>query len=81
MRSPLTKPKETEQELSKKFLRVSDLNLQIDETEKEIRRLHSKQQKDQKKIHHLLRDNHRAMEEIDGTQEELMLIYDAALKV
>jgi TolA-binding protein len=70
-----------ERDLSKKFLRVNDLNLQIDETEKEIRRLHFKQKKDQKKINQILRDNHRAREEIDGTQEELTMIYDAALMV
>jgi peptidoglycan hydrolase CwlO-like protein len=70
-----------ERDLSKKFLRVNDINLQIDETEKEIRRLHFKQKKDQKKINQILRDNHRAREEIDGTQEELTMIYDAALMV
>jgi hypothetical protein len=71
----------TEKDISKKFLRMNDLDLQINETEAEIRRLHSKQKKDQERIEKVLKANHRAMEEIEGTQEELLTIYDVTLQV
>jgi hypothetical protein len=60
---------------------MNDLDLQINETEAEIRRLHSKQKKDQERIEKVLKANHRAMEEIEGTQEELLTIYDVTLQV
>lgn len=70
-----------EKHLSKKFLRVNDLNQQINETENEIKRLYLKQKKDERRIQQVLRNNNRAMEEIEGTQEELSMIYDVALQV
>jgi hypothetical protein len=60
---------------------MNDLNLQISETEAEIRRLHSKQKRDKHQIEKILKHNHRAMEEIEGTQENLVSIYDVTLQV